>query len=135
MKYESNLVSQYQSQNSRNLTYLSMYLPISTNLLHIIRDMYIYILHREMEQLLMDLEFRYLFFTFGVISWSPVQSWSWIVYIIKIHPNTEIRDQNLSPSKDVTFLYIHVSALHICTYLIYLGTYWYLLRKLNSSLS
>ena len=131
MKYESNLVSQYQSQNSRNLTYLSMYLPISTNLLHIIRDMYIYILHREMEQLLMDLEFRYLFLLLG---WF-LEAFSWIVYIIKIHPNTEIRDQKLSPSQDVTFLYIHVSALHICTYLIYLGTYWYLLRKLNSSLS
>ena len=28
------------------------------------------------------------------------------LFISKIHPNTEIRDQNLSPSKIVTFLYV-----------------------------
>ena len=51
------------------------------------------------------LSFRSLFLLLGWIL--EVFSWSvYILFICKLHTNTEIRDQNLSPSKVVTFLYI-----------------------------
>ena len=87
------------------------YLHIHDHILYYIfiftysRDMY---LRREMKQILMDLNFD-LFYTDGVNSWSGMYTF---LFISKIHPNTEIRDRNLSPSKVVKFLYVgnvHVS--------------------------
>ena len=56
-------------------------------------------------------------------------SWSvYIFFISKIHPNTEIREQNPSPSKVVTFLYVgkmlaHVAAILVTTTSILVLTY------------
>ena len=61
------------------------------------RDNY---LHRVMYQFLMDLDFN-LFFLLGLI-WKVQLECIHFGFISEIHPNTEIRDQNLSPSKVVT---------------------------------
>ena len=65
-----------------------------------IRDMY---LRREMQQHLMDLVFYIFFYCWGeYLKCSAGVYTFW--FISEIHPNAEIRDQNLSPSKVATFL-------------------------------
>ena len=59
----------------------------------------------------MDLDFN-IFFTVGVNSWS-VQLECIHFFKSKIHPNTEIGNQNLSTSKVVTFLYAVGTCLRV----------------------
>ena len=65
------------------------------------RDMY---LCREMQQLLMDLDFYLFFYCWGEFLMCSAGVYTFLL-LGKIHSNiTEIRDLNLSPSKVVTFL-------------------------------
>ena len=68
---------------------------------------------------------------FDFISFILTQLWSIYIFIGKIHPNTEMKDSNLSPSKVVTFLYIgryvHVSDLVLIPIMVgggYICTHW-----------
>ena len=75
-------------------------------------EIYMY-LRREMQQLLMDLNYN-LVFTVGVNSGSvQLECIHFCLYLSKIHSNTEIRDWNLCPSKVVTFLYIDTFLCYI----------------------
>ena len=53
------------------------------------------------------------FFTVGVNSWCIQLECTHFCFIGKIHLNTEIRDQNQSPSKVVTFLYVDTCPWYI----------------------
>ena len=64
------------------------------------RDMY---LSREMEQILIDFDFNLFFYCWGEFLKYSARVYTFL-FISKIHPNTEIRDQNLSPSKVITLL-------------------------------
>ena len=61
-----------------------------------------------MRQLLMDLDFDIFFYCWGEFSKCSVDSVGvyTFLFISKIHPITEIRDRNLSPSIVVTCLYV-----------------------------
>ena len=55
----------------------------------------------------MDLDFDIFFYCcWGEFLKCSAGVYGTFLFISKIHPNTEIRDQNLSPSNVVTFLYI-----------------------------
>ena len=51
----------------------------------------------------MDLDFDIFFYCWGEFLKCAAGVYTFL-FIMKIHPNTDIRDQNLSPSKVVTFL-------------------------------
>ena len=64
---------------------------------------------------LLKLRFQSLFLRFVWIL--EVFICSTFLFISKIHPNTEIRDRNLSPSKVVTFLYVGTCLCYISIYI------------------
>ena len=77
----------------------------------------------------MDLDFDLFFDCWGEFLKCSAGVYTFL-FISKIHPNTEIRDRNLSPSKVVTFLYVGRTSLCykcLCRYFLQLAVVDYLL--------
>ena len=66
----------------------------------------------------MDYDFDIFFYCWGEFLKCSTRVYTFL-FISKFHPNTEIIDRNLSPSKGVTFLYVgsYVSLIITCKYI------------------